>query len=136
MFIPPGQTINAVTFFRNDIPCVQIGVINGKCATFPSNSIYTCECSSRFSYTLTIPAENMTEFENGSVWRCEYFGDGRFHSLSATLHIAGELYTYHRIYLMIVGIDLLFEGPLKQDIDNRGIFAHFSKHLTRIMLMK
>ena len=99
MFIPPGQTINAVTFYRNNDLCAVVGHKDDACLADISITRYMYGCSSRFSYTLTIPAENMTEFEKGSIWRCIYFGVSRFKSFDVTLQIAGKLYTYHRIYL-------------------------------------
>ncbi|XP_078310222.1 uncharacterized protein LOC111134632 isoform X2 [Crassostrea virginica] len=92
MFIPPGQTISAVRFYRNDVSCAIVGHKNETCLADISTTRYTYGCSSGFSYTLTIPAENMTEFEKGSLWRCEYFGVGRFKSLDVTLHIAVDVH--------------------------------------------
>lgn len=89
MFIPPNQSINAVTFYRNNVNCAIVGHINGNCVTEETNSKYTYGCFSEFSYTLTIPAENMTEYEQGSVWRCEYFSNSIFRSPDVTLTIAG-----------------------------------------------
>ena len=89
MFIPPNQVINAVTFYRNNTRCASIGHLNGNCVTVDANPRYTSRCLSEFIYTLTIPAENMTEYEQGSVWRCEYFGNGTFKSSDATLTIVG-----------------------------------------------
>ena len=98
MFIPPGQTINAVTFYRNNDLCASVGHKDEACLASISITRYTYGCSSRFSYTLTIPAENMTEFEKGSEWRCTYIGDSKFKSLNVTLHTVGKSYMYHVIY--------------------------------------
>ena len=92
MFVPPDRTLNAVIFLRNSASCAVVGHKNETCLYEIYNSIFTCGCSSTFSYTLTIPAEKMTENEQGSVWMCEYFGDGKFRSPEVTLHLAG---TYH-----------------------------------------
>ena len=41
---------------------------------------------------LTIPAENMTEYEQGSVWMCQYPGDSSFRSPNVTLEIASKIF--------------------------------------------
>ncbi|XP_078310226.1 cell adhesion molecule CEACAM1-like isoform X2 [Crassostrea virginica] len=93
MFIPPDQTVNAVTFLRNDILCGSIGLLRDQeCITLSSNPRYTYGCESQSIYILTIPAENMTEYEQGSVWRCENFADDTFKSSDATLTIANTPY--------------------------------------------
>nr|XP_022344647.1 hemicentin-1-like [Crassostrea virginica] len=94
MFIPPDQSINAVTFYRNNTRCASIGHLNGNgnCVIVDANPTYIFRCLSEFSYTMTIPAENMTEYEQGSVWRCEYFGDGNFKSPDVTLTIAVDVH--------------------------------------------
>ena len=89
MFIPPDQSINAVTFYRNNARCASIGHRNGDCLIVYANPRYTFGCLSEHSFILTIPAKNMTEYEKGSVWRCEYVGDGNFRSPDVTLTIAG-----------------------------------------------
>ena len=81
--------MNAVAFYRNSVLCAVVGNLNNTCVTDISNSRYMYGCSSVISYTLTIPAENMTEYEQGSVWKCVYFGDSRFKSLDVTLLTAG-----------------------------------------------
>ena len=90
MFIPAGQTENAVIFYRNGVACGSIGLIP-TCKMY-ANPKYTYGYLSEFSYTLTIPAEKMTEYEQGSVWRCEYIFRGRFKSRDVTLHFAGKLH--------------------------------------------
>ena len=88
IFIPPDQTLGVVTFYRNNSIYATVGHINGMCLFENANPRYTSGCSSSLRYTLTIPAENMTESEQGSVWRCEYFADDTFKSSDATLTIA------------------------------------------------
>ena len=95
MFIPPDQFISAVTFLRNDNLCGSIGLVkyrDQECKILYPNSRYTYGCLSVSSYTLTIPAENMTESEQGSVWRCAYFGIDNFRSPDVTLAIASKLH--------------------------------------------
>ena len=87
MFIPTDQTINGVIFYRNNVHCGSIGFVQ-KCTIITQNPKYSYGCESESSYTLTIPAENMTEYEQGSVWRCEYYADGNFRSPDVTLTIA------------------------------------------------
>ena len=89
MFVPPRETTNGVRFLRNNASCAQVGHVDGTCFYDILNTRYTYGCSSPFSYTLTIPAENMTEYEQGSMWTCEYFYDSGFRSLVVTLHLAG-----------------------------------------------
>ena len=103
MFVPPRETANAVRFLRNNVPCAIVGHSNGICSYEIPNTRYTYGCSSTSSYTLTIPAENMTEYEQGSMWMCQYSFDlgVRFRSLVVTLHIAG---TYHLSGLFIASL--------------------------------
>ncbi|XP_052691152.1 kin of IRRE-like protein 1 [Crassostrea angulata] len=72
MFVPPGYTSNAVKFFRDNKLCVVIANTNAACATQSDNCEYSYKCVSESMFSLTIPAENMTEYENGSKWRCDY----------------------------------------------------------------
>ncbi|XP_065933058.1 kin of IRRE-like protein 3 isoform X2 [Magallana gigas] len=72
MFVPPGYTSNAVKFFRDNKLCVVIANTNAACATQRDNCGYSYKCVSESMFSLTIPAENMTEYENGSKWRCDY----------------------------------------------------------------
>nr|XP_022345367.1 hemicentin-1-like isoform X3 [Crassostrea virginica] len=92
MFVPPRETTNGVRFLRNNASCAQVGHVDGTCFYGILNTRYTYGCSSPFSYTLTIPAENMTEYEQGSMWMCEYFYDSGFRSLVVTLHLAVDVH--------------------------------------------
>ncbi|XP_078331732.1 cell adhesion molecule Dscam2-like isoform X2 [Crassostrea virginica] len=92
MFVPPRETTNGVRFLRNNASCAQVGHVDGTCFYDILNTRYTYGCSSPFSYTLTIPAENMTEYEQGSMWMCEYFYDSGFRSLVVTLHLAVDVH--------------------------------------------
>ena len=92
MFIPSGQTISGVIFYRNNIDCGTVGLVP-ECKIIGSDPRYTFGCKSESSYTLTIPAENMTESEQGSVWRCQYFGISIFRSPDVTLTIASKIFS-------------------------------------------
>lgn len=64
MNIPNGTYVNAVKFYRSDRVCAIIGYIKDKCYLEIYNDRYRYEClpESMHQYTLTLPAENMTEF--------------------------------------------------------------------------
>ena len=91
MFLPPDQTIIGVTFIRNNVLCVSVGLVS-ECKILSSNPRYTYGCESESSYTLTIPAENMTESEQGSVWRCRLFGNSYVRSSDVALLIASKVF--------------------------------------------
>lgn len=96
MFVPPSASVNGVFFLRNQNRCVIIGHdTDGKCGSEERNPRYTYECQSEYVYTLTIPAENMTEIEQGAEWRCEYqqlIVDGiKYQSLAYILNISGKI---------------------------------------------
>lgn len=93
MFVPPGNTLNAVRFYRNTASCVDIGHVDNNCRNQNYNSRYTYACLSDYVYTLTIPAENMTEMEQGSMWRCQHIFHRyySFKSSEAILHIASKM---------------------------------------------
>nr|XP_034303739.1 titin-like isoform X4 [Crassostrea gigas] len=92
MFIPPNDTASFVKFYRNNVLCVLIGSTGSDCLTQSPNPSYSYTCVSDRAYSLTIPAESMTEFEQGSIWRCEYHSKPRYRSPDITLRIAGEQY--------------------------------------------
>lgn len=92
MFIPAGRTVSVVRFYRNNIQCGTVGLTNTGCITENPNPRYIINCSSKFTYMLTIPAENMTEYEQGSVWMCQYPGDSSFRSPNVTLEIASKIF--------------------------------------------
>lgn len=91
MFVPPGNTINAVRFYRNSVVCVVIGYRNldNTCLYYSLNPRYTYACLSDDVFTLTIPAENMTEMEQGSMWRCQ--NNHNYKSSEAILNIASKI---------------------------------------------
>lgn len=90
MFVPTNQTAKAVLFYRNNNLVVAIGHINNDCITQSANIKYTYTCLSDYVYTLTIPAENMTEMEQGSMWRCGYVGNSSYRSSDVMLKIASK----------------------------------------------
>ena len=92
MFIPVGETINAVKFYRNSELCVVIGHESGKCLIKNPNPRYIYSCTSVSTYTLTITSEILTEFEEGSVWNCEYARNETFRSSDMGLRIASKNY--------------------------------------------
>uniref|UniRef100_A0A8W8LC32 Ig-like domain-containing protein n=1 Tax=Magallana gigas TaxID=29159 RepID=A0A8W8LC32_MAGGI len=90
MFVPPEQTVKGVMFYRNNILCVLIGYLNNDCVNQSANPRYTYACLSDYVYTLTIPAENMTEYEQGSLWRCKYvvYSNNGYRSSDVIIKIA------------------------------------------------
>lgn len=93
MLIHNGTNVNAVKFYRVDRVCAIIGYINNKCYLQSYNDRYTYEClpESTHQYTLTLPAENMTEFEQSVIWYCESV-DGSNASPKVSLRIASKLF--------------------------------------------
>lgn len=102
MFIPLGQTINAVTFHRDNYTCATIAQIRGNCIVLDANDRYRYDCSSEFIYTLTIPAQNMTEYEQGSAWRCEYVSTSMYRSNVVILYIASKIHKTFNFKLKIL----------------------------------
>ena len=89
MFVLQNHARNAVAFYRNSVLCGSIGS-DPQCKIVISDYSYTYGCLTEYSYTLTIPAENMTEYEQGSVWRCEYYGYGSIRSPDVTLNLSSK----------------------------------------------
>ena len=87
---PPHQTINVVSFYRNSTYVGTVGRFpNGTCATDSFHPRYDYRCVTDNVFSLIIPGDNMTEYENNSVWQCQYFGDGHYRSSNQLLQIAG-----------------------------------------------
>lgn len=104
MFVPPEQTVKGVMFYRNNILCILIGYLNNDCVNQSANPRYTYACLSDYVYTLTIPAENMTEYEQGSLWRCEYVVNSSYRSSDVIIKIASKIYfiyIHHHQYVYI-----------------------------------
>lgn len=95
MFVPPGQSVNAVKFLRNQIFCGAIGYKNNECLTQSAHPEYIYRCRSGYVYTLTIPAENMTVYEQGSTWSCQNVFNYSFRSTDVVLKIASKIYIIH-----------------------------------------
>lgn len=91
MFVPPGQTNNAVKFLRNNILCVGIKYSNKTCYTLSGNPKYIYNCLSEHLYTLTLPAETVAEDEQGSMWRCESITDASYRSPSVIFRISSKM---------------------------------------------
>lgn len=90
---PQNLQSNYVFFKRNfSGRCVGIQQTNGNCTKTIENYSYTYECVSENIYTLTIPANNMTEVEQNSKWHCESVVSSSFSSPVMTLKIAIEVY--------------------------------------------
>lgn len=100
MFVPAGQTVNAVQFSRDENVLVAIGHINNDCTIQSSTTRYIYACSSDHVYTLTIPAENMTEMEQGSMWRCGYVVNSSYRSSDVMLKIASKTTCIH-MYIIV-----------------------------------
>lgn len=100
MFVPPNQTAKAVQFYRNNNLVGTIGHINNECISQSANTKYTYECLSDYVYTLTIPAENMTEMEQGSMWRCGYVVNSSYRSSDVMLKIASKTTCIH-MYIIV-----------------------------------
>lgn len=92
MILPPGDTVSFVKFYRSNVLIVLIGSTSSGCVTQSALPNYNYNCVSDFVYSLTIPAESMTEVEQGSIWRCEYHDKPLYKSPDITLRIAGRLY--------------------------------------------
>lgn len=95
MYVPPGESLNAVSFYRNQAVCAVIGHKDKKCLYQSYNSRYIYRCQSEYVYTLTIPAQNMTILEQGSMWICRYVVDSSYRSTDVILKIASKIYIIH-----------------------------------------
>lgn len=95
MYVPPGQSVNAVNFYRNQALCAVIGHKDNKCVYLNENPRYTYRCQSDYVCTLTILAENMTTYEQGSMWICRYVVNSSYRSTDVILKIASKIYIIH-----------------------------------------
>lgn len=91
MYIPPNQKLNSIKFYRDSILCVALFQIDGKCTNQSPNPKYIYGCLEDSIYTLTIPAENMTEIEQHSKWRCVYGLDAGYKSSEEILDIKSKI---------------------------------------------
>lgn len=99
----------AVRFFRDDRLTVAIGFNNNMCATQSANPNYTYECISEYIFTLTIPAEKMTEAEQSSEWRCGHILISSKKSPAVILQIASKYNIYYSIRIVMNSVLI---GPL------------------------
>lgn len=84
------QTVYAVTFYREEKEVGVLGVISG-CQMTVTDIRYRFGCVSETEYNLIIPAENLTEYEQNSLWRCSYFsGQSAYSSAQELLLIASK----------------------------------------------
>ncbi|XP_062603323.1 uncharacterized protein LOC134265101 [Saccostrea cucullata] len=86
-FVPPAERSADVFFYRNSYSSVLAAVIGSKCYTFGRDPRYIIECLSESTFTLTIPAENMTEYEQNSIWSCRSSGNLLYRSPEFVLNI-------------------------------------------------
>lgn len=124
MFVPPEQTVKAVKFYRNKIICVFIGYLNNDCVNQSANLRYTYACLSDYVYTLTIPAENMTEYEQGSLWRCEYVVNSSYKSSDVIIKIASKIYFIY-IYIINTYISICTNELIIIYLDNADILKEY-----------
>ncbi|XP_056011997.1 uncharacterized protein LOC130052059 [Ostrea edulis] len=68
----PNDTVPGVKFFRNEKDVGGAAEISG-CQLAATNTRYSVGCISETEYTLTIPSQNMAEYEQNSLWRCGYY---------------------------------------------------------------
>lgn len=92
MFVPTGLPSKSVKFLRNDELSAAVGYINQTCITQILKHNYIYQCLSDYSFALTIPAENMTENEQNSSWKCQYSLRPLIGSLTVNLRIAIDVY--------------------------------------------
>lgn len=91
-----GQPVQAVKYYRNKKLCVAVGVINDNCTKQSPNARYTYDCLTGSRFTLTIPAKNLTEYEQRSVWICEsIIPTPSVNSSEVTLEIASKISYSH-----------------------------------------
>lgn len=91
MYIPTGETNNAISFLRNGDLLAVTGYKNNQCTKQATILRYTYGCLSNSTYTVTIPAEHMTVAEQKSMWRCEYFYNASYRSPSVSLSIRSKI---------------------------------------------
>lgn len=88
---PPEISSNYVLIKRNNVLCVGIGIVNGGCQINSDNTNYTYHCLSENVYTLIIPADSMTEYEQNSEWYCSFIANVSYRSPSRMLEIASKM---------------------------------------------
>lgn len=93
MILPPDSEVDSVTFRRYQKTACVVGYVKSKCLALSEINGYKCECITRQSFNLTIPAENMTKFEQNSSWRCEHTVIADYQSAYHSLIIAIDIKT-------------------------------------------
>lgn len=110
MFLPPNKTVYGVKFYKGTTLICLMGYTNSEseeCIIQGSSEYYSYSCISKTKYTLTIPAANLTDKEQGSIWRCEYLiSAANFSSRDVTLYIASKI--YH-----IIDLNINVDGSVK-----------------------
>lgn len=103
-------SVKAVRFFRDESLTVAIGFnTNNICEKQSANPNYTYECISEYIFTLTIPAEKMTEAEQSSEWRCGHIFNSSNKSPAVILQIASKYNIYYSIHIVMNSVLI---GPL------------------------
>lgn len=91
MFLPPYQSAIGVFFYRNNNRTALVGMKDGTCITQSADPRYSYECLTENVFSLTIPAEKMTEFEQKSAWKCDYVFNASYRSSEVILNISSKL---------------------------------------------
>lgn len=104
--LKPQELSTDYVFFKRNFStkCVGIGHVNGVCRIDSYVSKYTYKCLSENIFSLTIPAENMTEDEQNSEWHCESIVNSSYRSSSIFLKIASTM----ELIILSVVILLIF----------------------------
>lgn len=89
IFTPVDQKYTVVKFTRNNILVGTVGWnSDGTCLSNAQSSRYELHCVSDNVFSLSIPPESMTKYEERSDWQCGYFGDESYKSEVVKLKIA------------------------------------------------
>lgn len=94
ILVPVTKSSSGLIFLRNteDIMAI-LGFVNTKCEVQAPDPRYRYDCLSQLEFTLTIPGENMTEYEQGSMWKCQYKIDKIvYENPLVSLQIASKIY--------------------------------------------
>lgn len=91
IFTPPHHTVNGVTFSRNN---ASVGTVilnsEGKCVFSSPDPSYYFQCVSSDVFALIIPSEKVTELEEKTMWRCNYYRNEDYKSEDVLLRLAGK----------------------------------------------
>lgn len=91
---PVTESSSGLIFLRNKGNIMAVlGFVDSKCEVQGPNSRYRYACLSQLEFTLTIPGENMTEYEQGSMWKCQYkINNILYENPFVSLQIASKIY--------------------------------------------